>query len=64
LNGDMIAEGTFDAGDAPMTMSLPLDRLNLGAVNVLEFLRSGRLFGRMYYTANLRYQTPAPTRKR
>lgn len=61
-DGSDVMSGRFQPGDGAKTESkkLPLTDFTAGKTSVLTFLRDFNKPGRLYYTLNLRYLTPAP----
>jgi hypothetical protein len=61
LNTQRLLGGRFDApaGDDRDATTVGLDLIPKGEVSLLQFDRDGNSEGRMYYTLNLRYLTPA-----
>ena len=61
LNTQRLVAGRFDAsaGDDRDATTVALDLIPQGEVSLLQFDRDGSSEGRMYYSLNLRYLTPA-----
>ncbi len=61
LEGRSLVDGRFSgAGASPVEEKLPLSSFGLGRTSILDFARDFSQRGRMYYTMDLRYGTPAP----
>lgn len=61
LNGAPILSGAYKPGDGSRTdtTDVPLTTLKPGTQSIFEFARQASTLGRLYYTLNLKYLTPA-----